>query len=382
MLQKRILIYFSVFFISLLNANNLYSQQYKVKKIVIDAGHGGHDPGAVGKNAKEKDLTLQLSLKIGKYLEDNLKDVEVIYTRKTDVFLPLWKRTKIANDAKADLFVSIHCNAVGTTRAKGTETFVLGMHRSEDNLKTAQKENASILLESDYEENYNNFNPNSDESYILFSLIQSEYRDQSIDVASKVQSEFKNRVKRIDRGVKEAGYLVLVSATMPAILIEAGFVSNPDEEKFLMSEHGQDYLASAIFRAIRDYKEEMESGLSIEEALEEVQVDSNLVVDAESAEDREQIEKVNIVFGIQFATSSQKKPVNSKSFRDTPDVWSYQQNGLYKYVSGKYTTLKEASDNLNAIREKGFSDAFVVAFIDGERVSPQEAMKKVSKKSN
>jgi N-acetylmuramoyl-L-alanine amidase len=361
--------------------------------VVIDAGHGGHDPGAMGKKAKEKNIALAIALKLGSYIKKNFPDVKVVYTRKTDVFVELYKRAKIANQAKADLFISIHCNSNKSSKPYGTETWVMGLHKSKANLAVAQKENAAILLEKDYEKTYNNFNPNSPQSYIAFSLFQSAFRDQSIDFATKVESEFKNRAQRHDRGVKEAGFLVLWKTTMPAVLIETGFVSNPAEEKFLMSEQGQDYLASAIYRAFKAYKKEME-GDNYEEPVEkpavkttgkqddksgkkDVKNDSVKVAGNESKAGKKQVEKTKpeIVFGVQFATSKNKKPASSASFKNLENVWSYYHSGYYKYVSGRYANLNQAVDHLKIVRSKGFSDAFVVAFKGRERISPKEAMK-------
>lgn len=234
------------------------AEAQKVRKVVIDAGHGGHDPGAVGRASKEKDITLSIALKTGKYIEENLADVQVVYTRKTDVFVELYKRAKIANEAKADLFISIHCNANKSSSPYGAETYVMGLHRSEANLAVAQLENAAILLEEDYHVQYDGFDPNSPEGNIFFSMLQNAYLDQSLSLASNVQRHFKDRVNLFDRGVKQAGFLVLYKTTMPSVLIETGFISNQKEEKLLASEEGQNYIASAIFRAIKDYKKSVE----------------------------------------------------------------------------------------------------------------------------
>ena len=391
--MKRIILIFGIILISGMNFNFILPQDpYKIKVVVIDAGHGGHDPGAMGKKAKEKNIALAIALKLGSYIKKNFPDVKVVYTRKTDVFVELYKRAKIANQAKADLFISIHCNSNKSSKPYGTETWVMGLHKSKANLAVAQKENAAILLEKDYEKTYNNFNPNSPQSYIAFSLFQSAFRDQSIDFATKVESEFKNRAQRHDRGVKEAGFLVLWKTTMPAVLIETGFVSNPAEEKFLMSEQGQDYLASAIYRAFKSYKKEMEgdnyeepekkpvdsgSGKQGDNTNKKDVNDSVKVAGNESKTGKKQVDKakLEIVFGVQFATSKNKKPASSASFNNLENVWSYYHSGYYKYVSGRYASLNQAVDHLKTVRSKGFSDAFVVAFKGKERISPKEAMK-------
>ena len=362
---------------------------YKIKVVVIDAGHGDNDPGAVGKHSKEKDIALAIALKTGKYIEDNFKDVKVIYTRKTDVFIKLWRRAQIANEAHADLFISIHCNSSDSPKPYGTESWVMGLHKSKANLAVAQKENAAILLESDHKEKYNNFNPKSPESYIAFSLFQSAFRDQSIDFATKVEGEFKSRAKRHDRGVKEAGFLVLWKTAMPSVLIETGFVSNPAEEKYLISESGQNNIASSIYRAFKAYKKEMEGDNYVDP--KEQKSTPEQVVKADQPKEKpaeKTTEKpneteastkdssvMNIVFGVQFATTKEKKPASAAAFKGIEGVWNYYHSGYYKYVSGKYNTVDEAASHLKNVRERGFSDAFVVAFKNGKRITPKEAMK-------
>ncbi len=224
--------------------------------VVIDPGHGGKDPGAIGKKSKEKNIVLAISLKVGAYLEENLKNVKVIYTRKTDEFIPLKKRAEIANNAGADLFVSIHANAIKNENAYGTETYVMGLHKTEKNLKVAILENSAILYENNYLDEYGGYEPNSPETYIVMNLVQSAYRDMSIDLAEKIQEQFKDRAGRKDKGVKQAGFLVLWQTTMPSVLVEVGFISNKNEEEYLNSEYGQSIIASAIYRAIRDYLNE------------------------------------------------------------------------------------------------------------------------------
>ncbi|MRR20178.1 N-acetylmuramoyl-L-alanine amidase [bacterium] len=227
--------------------------------VVIDAGHGGRDPGALGSKAKEKNINLAVALKTGKYISENLKDVKVIYTRKDDTYPGLDERAEIANKNKADLFISIHSNAISDKRFSGAETYVLGQTMDEANLQVAMKENSVITYEKDYQTKYEGFDPTSAESYIIFSLMQNTYLKQSTEFATMIQNQFRDRVGRKDRGVKQAGFVVLWRATMPSVLVELGFVSNPEEEKYLLSEQGQDYLASAIFRAFRDYKQTIDS---------------------------------------------------------------------------------------------------------------------------
>ena len=231
---------------------------YKIKTVVIDAGHGGHDVGCIGSHSKEKDVTLALALKLGKYLEENYPDIRVVYTRKTDEFIELIERANIANRAKADLFISLHCNANANKAAYGSETFAMGLHVSEANLNVAKRENSVILLEDNYEKNYDGFDPKSTEAYIIFSLYQNVNIDKSLYLASKVQDQFTNKLKRYNRGVKQAGFIVLYKTNMPSILIESGFLTNKDDEEFLTSEEGQNNIAKSIYLAFKAYKEDLE----------------------------------------------------------------------------------------------------------------------------
>ena len=250
---------FGVFFLFfMLPLCALAQKGEKIQTIVIDAGHGGKDTGALGKNSKEKDLNLSVALKFGNYIKENLPDVKVVYTRDTDKFVELSERAAIANRNNADVFVSIHCNSTeGTTTARGAETFVMGESKNEKNLAVAKKENAAILLE-DNTDAYNNFDPNSTEAYIIFSLTQSLYQSQSLDLAGKVQKQFVNK-GRHDRGVQQVGFLVLWKTSMPSILVELGFINNAKEEQFLNSEKGQNQMALALYRAFEEYKREFEA---------------------------------------------------------------------------------------------------------------------------
>ncbi|MDY0286672.1 MAG: N-acetylmuramoyl-L-alanine amidase, partial [Bacteroidales bacterium] len=232
--------------------------RYCVKTVVIDAGHGGKDPGAVSGNIREKDIALRIALKTGAYIEKYLPDVKVCYTRTDDRFVELHKRAKIANEAQADLFISIHCNANKSSKPFGTETYVMGLHKSQANLEVAKKENAAILLEEDYESEYEGYDPNLPENTIIFSLFQNAFLNQSLTMASLVEDQFRERVHRHDRGVKQAGFLVLYRTTMPGILVETGFLTNPSERAFLAGEEGQTFIASAIYRAFKNYKEVQE----------------------------------------------------------------------------------------------------------------------------
>jgi N-acetylmuramoyl-L-alanine amidase len=236
-----------------------FQKNFKLRTVVIDAGHGGKDPGTLGKITREKDVVLKIALKTGKYIEANLPDVNVLYTRKTDKYVDFQARADVANKNKADLFISVHANSIVGANAFGTETFVMGLHKDNSNFEVAKRENSVILMDENYKEKYEGFDPNSPESYILFSLNQSAYQENSLKFAQKVEDQFKNRVGRSSRGVKQAGFLVLWMTTTPSVLIETGFLSNSKEEAFLASENGQDLIASGIYRAFKDYKTEIES---------------------------------------------------------------------------------------------------------------------------
>lgn len=262
---KSILFITFLLFAAHANANNNFS----IKTVVIDAGHGGKDPGASGANkTREKDIALAVALKLGEYITKNFPDVKVIYTRKTDVFLELHERAEIANQAKADLFIAVHCNASPNPDNYGTSSYVLGLHRTEANLEVAKRENSVILLEEDRDKNYE-FDPNSPEGHIIMSMKQNAFLDQSIDFASKVENELEHSSKRKSLGVKQAGFYVLYKTTMPSLLAEIGFISNPEEEKFLQSTKGQDQIANALLSAFKQYKNEMEGNTSVKSTTEE-----------------------------------------------------------------------------------------------------------------
>lgn len=246
--------------ITLLNsASSVLHKEFKVSTVVIDAGHGGHDPGTSGKKYKEKDIALSIALKVGKYIEQYVQGVKVIYTRKDDNYIALDQRADIASKNKADLFISIHVNSIPNNTTYGTETWVMGLHKSETNLEVAKRENSVILLDENYHERYEGFDPNSPESYILFSLTQDAYLESSLKMAEKIEKQFKTRVGRRSRGVKQAGFVVLYKTAMPSVLVETGFITNAKEEEYLGSEQGQDLIASGIYRAFKEYKFEVES---------------------------------------------------------------------------------------------------------------------------
>ena len=245
---------FNLLIIVLLTPFSLHAAGEKVSTIVIDPGHGGKDAGAVGKNCYEKDIALKVALKFGELINQNFPDVKVIYTRKDDRFVELRQRGRIANQNHADLFVSIHCNSTEGKEAKGVETWIMGNHKNDANLKVAQLENSAILQEQNHEANYDNFDPNSPDAYIIFSLYQNAFMDQSLGFAAKLQEQYGQRVPSPNRGIKQAGFLVLWSCALPSVLTEIGFISNPTEEKFLNSEDGQLKIATSLFNAFKEYQ--------------------------------------------------------------------------------------------------------------------------------
>ena len=334
---------------------------YSVSKIVIDPGHGGKDPGNLGTGkfkTFEKDIVLDISLKLGEYIKSNFPDVEVLFTRTNDEFVGLKERADLANKNNADLFICIHANSNKSSSPFGTDTWVMGLHKSKANLDLAKRENASILIEKDYETKYGGYDPNSPEAEIIFSMYQNAYLDQSLELAAKVQREFSQRAKRRDRGVKQAGFLVLHQTTMPSILIETGFLTNPEEEKFLNSSKGQDYIASAIYRAFKEYKTEMEG------------ITSPIIIEQDS-----QKELNGVIFSVQIVTSSNQIPLDSPKFMEIKEIREYVSGGWYKYTVGSEKGIAGAYKLQEKVRQQGFKSAFVVAFKDNERISLQEAIK-------
>jgi N-acetylmuramoyl-L-alanine amidase len=384
---KRFFIIFGMLFLLALAPAELFADRLGyVRTVVIDPGHGGRAPGAVGRKIKEKDVALAISLKLGEYIKQNLPDVKVIYTRTTDVDVELRDRTRIANENQADLFISIHLNASQNKSAYGTETFVMGPHRNQANLEVAKLENAAILYEDNYLEAYDGYDPNSPESNIIFSLFQNVYLNQSLTMASLVQDQFRERARRVDRGVKQAGFLVLYRATMPSILIEAGFISNAREEEYLASEEGQNQIASAIYRAFRDYKISQDQLAAAREQQLLAQAGSQQVstparnpaqqTPNPSAPQQAAVRTApEIVFKVQFASTSVQRPPDAPEFKGLQNVEYYFHEGLYKYTVGRETSLEAAAAVQARVQRAGFKDAFVVAFQNNERISPAEAVR-------
>ena len=404
---------------------------FKLDVVVIDPGHGGKDFGTSVEGIKEKDIVLDIGLKLGQLIKENYSEIEVIYTRESDAFIPLNKRAEIANKNKAGLFISIHANYVGVKSVSGTETFVLGHHRSQDNLEIAKKENSVILLEDNYRTTYEGFDPNSSESYIMFELLQDEYLGQSLQMATFIQGRFKNGAKRNDRGVKQSGFLVLRETTMPSVLVETGFLSNKNEKDFLNSEEGRSDIAHAIFEAFGDYKRIIEEkstyNLNVAEnivnqkpdnsppAREETKSGSNktqtsgkekqvagvtgkhtpAIKESETKKEAKSLsdekskeatapipvkadkENTPVWFTVQLVVTSKQVKLAPDNFKGETDVFVLQVGSNYKYYKGKYDTYNKAEAEKNRLRAK-FNDAFIVAFEDGKTIPIKQAIGKTN----
>ena len=345
-----------------------------IHTVVIDAGHGGRDPGAIGKKGKEKDIALSIALKVGNYIEENVPDVKVIYTRKKDVFVELMDRAEIANEAEADLFISIHVNAHPRSSARGTLTLVLGQHRADENFDVAVRENSVILLEEDYETRYEGFDPTSTESHIMFSLMQKTYFKQSIEFGDFVQDQFRDRAGRKDLGVREQGLYVLAQTAMPGVLVETGFISNPDEEKYLMTTYGQELIASAIYRGFKEYKEEIDRRSNLTIVIPEETPD----LSDQPLENQTNIGPDQVVFSIQVASSKSKIPTDPSSFKGHKDVRILTSGRWYKYLIGKDISYYDALEKCNAIKAD-YPDAFVVASKNDKLVPLKDALQEINK---
>ncbi len=362
---------FVIIFSFFISAHTCAMQNDKDWVIVIDAGHGGRDPGALGSISREKDITLAIALKTGEYIEQNIKNVKVIYTRKNDTFVDIRDRADIANKNHADLFISIHANWAKQKNIQGTETFIMGITKDQQNLEVAMKENEVILLENDFNKKYQGFDPKSPESYIMFSLMQNIYQEQSTNLASNIQTQYKDRVSRRDRGVKQAGFWVLFMTTMPSVLTETGFITNLAEEKFLNSKQGQDYLASAIFRACRDYINDIDSKSNISFSPQDTDAEYGNVLKTTAPGDK-------IVFMVQIATSSSKNEIKPENFNGIPDVVEINSQDRFKYASGNFSDYAEAVSYRKKI-ETVYPDAFVIAVKDNKILPLQQALEEMKK---
>jgi len=340
-----------------------------IKKIVIDPGHGGKDSGTMGtKRYKryEKDIALDVSLKLGNYISLAFPNVEIIYTRKTDVFLELNERTEIANNLNADLFISVHCDGFTNPTPSGASVFVMGMSKLKANMDVAMRENSAIYMEDNYQQKYDGFDPTSAESYIVFSLMQNIHLNQSLKLAEEVEKEFSIRANRKSRGVKQAPFYVISRTNMPSILIECGFLTNPTEEDYLHSEIGQDYIASAIFRAFRSYKNSVEiTEEKIIAPISEININNNILKDTLKV-------SYNVSYKVQIGTYL-KSMLNAPNFKDL-DSEEIKINGTFKYYVLSDNNKNNADLLKNNLVDLGFKGAFVVAFLNDKQISTQEAL--------
>ena len=374
--------------------------------VVLDAGHGGHDAGAVGSFSKEKNINLRYTLLVGDMIKKNIPDAKVIYTRDKDVFVDLNERARIANRNKADLFVSIHTNSSKNSSANGMETFTLGVSRSKENMEVAMLENSVIKLEEDYETKYEGFDPNSVDSYIMFEFMKDQYTDRSITCADFIQTKMIQTSKRNDRGVRQAGFLVLRATAMPSILIELGFISNKDEEKYLNNNDNQVKLATAIFNGIKEYKHELdkksglnneELGIRNEELKNEVKVEDKVEIKTEKTENINVENKdikakgeiipnssflipnsTEIEFFIQYLVSKNNYKADNAVFKGHAPTKVLNENNLYKYLIGPFD-VNAVFTKRNEIT-KDFPDAFIVAYKEGKKVSTPEAIQEAKDK--
>lgn len=375
--------------------------------LVIDPGHGGNDAGAMGAISKEKNINLKVALAFGRLVEENCPDVKLVYTRKTDVFIPLHERANIANRNKANLFISIHTNALPKGRiSRGLETYTLGMHRAGDNFDVAKRENAVILYEKDYKEKYEGFNPNSSESYIMFEFLQDKNMANSVELAKFVQKRTCASAQRQNKGVKQAGFLVLRETSMPSCLIELGFISTPDEERFLNSDSGVKSLAFGIFQAFCEYRAKYDKSVTVpfkatqyeefaatrkdkdsdagkvrktEEAPKPVPVDDSRtrMMDGQQPDEepqKPQTDYIAPVFKVQIVASDVQLKMSSPQLKGMADVQCYQENGMYKYTVGESENPNEILRLRKTLLDK-FPQAFVIAFRDGAKMNVNEAIR-------
>lgn len=375
---------------------------YRIRKVVIDAGHGGKDSGCIGYSKKqEKDITLKIALAVGKKIKNAYPNVQVIYTRDKDVFIPLDTRADIANKNHADLFISIHCNFLpGKSSYQGSETYVLGLHKTRENLEVARRENAAVILEENYQKRYDGYKWDSPEANIIITAWQASYLDRSTRLAGEVEKQLKNTADRKSHGVKQAGFLVLRETTMPSILIETGFLSNPEEERYLNSADGQAEEAEAIFKAFSTYKKSMEGGKTI--IVQEVKEEMADNGPGEFSKIPEEIapapspsvaveftakgggiitKEKPIFFKVQLLTSPNKlNTKNDARWTKAGEVEIRNEGNLYKYLAIGFDSYEAAIQGAKDLNVAGFIGAFVVAYEGEERIDVKVAKSKIRKK--
>ena len=410
MFSKKIL---SLVVMWLLLVLNVFSASNRFT-LVIDAGHGGHDAGALGTMSKEKDINLSVALAFGKYVERNQPDVKVVYTRKTDVFIPLKERANIANRAGADLFISVHTNALPAGKiARGFETYTLGMHRAKDNLDVAMRENSVISMEKGYQQTYQGFDPRSSESYIIFEFIQGKNMERSVELARLIQRSVCAGANRPNKGVHQAGFLVLRETSMPGCLIELGFITTPDEEALLNTASRVDDIARSVYQAFAQYKDKYDKGVSVPyRPTGDDATDVPSIVPSEYKEDKASVvaksttraavrtapaskvkEKApsvakqprqvqdEPVFKVQILTSSRVLRAGDSHFKGETQIDSYQENGMVKYTIGASTNYNEICRLRKSLLEK-FPEAFIIAFKNGEKYDVSQAIREYKQNKN
>lgn len=356
--------------------------------LVIDPGHGGHDAGALGAISKEKNINLAVALRFGKYVEQNLPEVRVIYTRKTDVFIPLNERANIANRANADLFISVHTNALPAGKvARGFETYTLGMHRAKDNLDVAMRENSVISMEKDYQQRYQGFDPRSSESYIIFEFIQGKNMERSVDLARMIQRGVCDGANRPDKGVHQAGFLVLRETSMPGCLIELGFITTPDEERLLNNDSRVDDIARGIYEAFAKYKNKYDRSVSVPyraKDSEEVNI-PKIVPDQEPAPKTRVVTRAEVadapVFKLQIFVGSRNLRKGDAHFKGETDYDSFQEGNLVKYTLGASTNYNEIY-RLRKEKLEKFPEAFIIAFKNGQKYDVNQAIREFKQNRN
>lgn len=344
--------------------------------IVLDAGHGGKDSGALGRYSYEKDIALNIALQLGRYLNAYLPNVRVLYTRQSDVFVPLHQRAQYANAQQADVFFSIHCNSLErpNNSIEGTETYVMGLHRAEENLQVAKRENSAILLEPHYNQHYAGYDPHSAEGHIMLSMYQNAYLDQSLELASQLEQQFAQTIKRRSRGVKQAGFLVLRATTMPAVLVEAGFLSNSMEEYYLSSARGQAHLAAAMYRALEAYYQHRQR----EQPQHMVAMPTRPLVPRYVAPSTQRAgarstQGGGVVYKVQLAAAPRKPEPYAQPWASMANLEYYWTGKHYKFLVGGYTSFQTAVASQQAWRREGYVDAFVVALKGGRLIPLSEA---------
>lgn len=372
---SKIILFFLFFIGGVVRAQGVKQDQIKIRTVVLDAGHGGHDSGAAYGGILEKDITLNVVLKLGKMISEAYPDVRVVYTRSTDVFVPLSQRGIIANKAKGDLFISVHVNAAPNSVAEGTETFTLGLHKNAASLAVAQKENSVITLEDDYKKDYGDFSPNDPESYIMFSMGQQGYIRESIELSHLIQTHYKKHLKNTDRGIKQAGFLVLWRASMPSVLTELSFLSNPSDRSVLKSGDGQTKYAKALFGAFSEYKKSAEK--SFEYSIKEKEP---LTAASAGLKMFENGVPEGTFYTLQLMSSRGKVERNKRNFGDyTSDIIEVYDNNYYKYFVGLLGSHQEILSLRSKIRSWKYKDAYEMGFHEGKVVKASE-IKKILKK--